>query len=104
MECELVKDINTQTSYKFGKNDNLTGKVRRSNESNETYKSKDERLLISELNLQPQTSNVEPQTIYPAHPSLSRLLYWMASARCSGLMFSLPARSAIVRATFKILS
>ncbi len=47
MECKLVKDINTQTSYKFGKNDNLTGKARRSNESNETYKSKDVRLLIS---------------------------------------------------------
>jgi len=47
MECKLVKHINAQTSYKFGKNDNLAGKVRMSNKSNETYKSKDEGLLIS---------------------------------------------------------
>lgn len=41
---------------------------------------------------------------YPAQPSLSKLLKWIASAKCSSWISSLPARSAMVRATFKMRS
>jgi hypothetical protein len=41
---------------------------------------------------------------YPAQPSRSKLRNWIASARCSISIFSLPARSAMVRATFRIRS
>ena len=41
---------------------------------------------------------------HPAQPSLSRLRYWMASARCSTRMSSLSAISAMVRATLRIRS
>lgn len=40
----------------------------------------------------------------PAHPSLSRLLNCIASARCSGLISALPARSAMVRLTLRMRS
>ncbi len=39
-----------------------------------------------------------------AHNWRSRERYWMASEMCSEVRFSEPARSAIVRATFKIRS
>jgi len=42
--------------------------------------------------------------IYPAHPSLSKLLYCIASARCSTLISSEPERSAIVLETLSIRS
>lgn len=41
---------------------------------------------------------------YPAHPSLSKLLKFIASAKCSSAISSLPARSAIVRDTFRMRS
>ena len=42
------------------------------------------------------------QAIYYLKNFLSRLLYCIASAICTELIFSAPSRSAIVRATFKI--
>ena len=42
--------------------------------------------------------------IYPPQPSLSRFLYVIASARCSGLMSTEPERSAIVLLTLRIRS
>ena len=47
---------------------------------------------------------VKQDKSYPAHSSLSKLLYCIASARCSGLISSLPARSAMVRDTLWIWS
>ena len=41
---------------------------------------------------------------YPAQPSLSKLRYWMASARCSVRMSGLPLMSAMVRLTFRMRS
>ncbi len=41
---------------------------------------------------------------YPAQPSLSKLLKCMASAKCSNLISSLPARSAMVRDTLRMRS
>ena len=49
-------------------------------------------------------SQINRSIHYPAHPSRSRLLYCIASARCSTLMSVLAARSAMVLETFKILS
>ena len=43
-------------------------------------------------------------TFYPPHPSRSRFLNWIASARCSVRILSLPARSAMVRLIFRIWS
>ena len=58
-------------------------------------------LIIGEEVLNLQTANCQ---LYPAQPSLSKLRYWIASARCSIFMSSLMPRSATVRDTFKIRS
>ena len=43
-------------------------------------------------------------SLYPFHPSRSRLRYWIASARCSTRISSESARSAIVRDTLRMRS
>ena len=50
------------------------------------------------------TENVKLQKFYSSSVSKSKLLYCMASARWAGAMFSLPSRSAMVRATRRMRS